>query len=401
MIKAKSQGKKKTVRPQIAEASSIMRVPARQIPRRDLLQLYVQAGGRCEFDGCNHYLLEHHLTHKAGNYGQAAHIVAFHEKGPRGHILLRPQDINGVDNLMLLCPGCHHLVDENAVQYPVTALREYKRHHEERIRHVTGLGPDLKTTIVQLKAKIGDYTVAIPASQVIEAVSPRYPTDLRGFVIDLTPIDGDDDAFMQTATRTIRQKLERFYAPGMDVEQTRHVSLFALTPIPLLVYLGSQLSNKIPVDLYQRHRDTEDWVWKTTGIPVQYQIKQLSAGTDRSNVAFILSMSGTVSLDSLPAEIDESFFVYEITLLNQMPCPTFLRLRQDLENFKNTYQTCLRMIGRDHSAASVIHLFPAVPAPVAVLCGRELLPKVDPALYVYDNDKKKGGFKLAWRVNES
>lgn len=399
MTRAKSQDRKKATNSKTTKATSIVRVPARQVPRHDLLQLYVRAGGRCEFDGCNHYLLEHHLTHKPGNYGQAAHIVAFHERGPRGHAVLRPGSINGIDNLMLLCPGCHHLIDENATQYPVTALREYKRHHEERILHVTGLGSDLKTTVVQLKAKIGDHIVAIPVSQVTEAVAPRYPTDMRGFVIDLTTIDGDDNAFMQTATRNIRQNLERLYAPGMEVEQTRHISVFALAPIPLLVYLGSQLSNKIPVDLYQRHRDTEDWVWKTTGIPVQYQIKRLSAGTDRSNVALVLSLSGTVGPSSLPSEIDERFFVYEITLVDRLPSPTFLCLRQDLESFKTTYQTCLRMIGRDHSTASAIHLFPAVPAPIAVLCGRELLPKIDPALYVYDNDKKNGGFKLAWRVN--
>jgi hypothetical protein len=41
-----------------------------------------------------------------------------------------------------------------------------------------------------------------------------------------------------------------------------------------------------------------------------------------------------------------------------------------------------------------------VPAPVAVLCGRELFPKVDPVLLVYDGDKRKGGFNLIMRVNE-
>jgi hypothetical protein len=35
---------------------------------------------------------------------------------------------------------------------------------------------------------------------------------------------------------------------GENVHETRHISLFALAPIPLLVFLGSQLSSKVPVD---------------------------------------------------------------------------------------------------------------------------------------------------------
>ena len=46
-----------------------------------------------------------------------------------------------------------------------------------------------------------------------------------------------------------------------------------------------------------------------------------------------------------------------------------------------------------------IHLFPAVPAPVAVFCGREILPKVDPKLVVYDFDKRQGGFTPIIEVN--
>ena len=45
-----------------------------------------------------------------------------------------------------------------------------------------------------------------------------------------------------------------------------------------------------------------------------------------------------------------------------------------------------------------IALFPAVPAPVAVLCGRERLPKVHPALHVYDYDKNAGGFTFQLEV---
>ena len=374
-------------------------IPRRKIPEFSRLLLLVRSGGRCEFDGCKEYLLEHHLTLTAGIFSQMAHIVAFKSDGPRGKSTPRPSDINDVSNLMVLCPRCHKLIDDDPSRYRRKTLEEDKRRHEDRIRHVTGLGPDLKTTIVQLKANIGGQAVAIPAPQVTEAVAPRYPTDLRGFVIDLTNIHGDDAAFLQTAAQNIKREVERLFAPGMEVTKTRHVSLFALAPIPLLVYLGRQLGNKIPVDLYQRHRDTEDWTWKTTGPPVAYEFRQLRSGTDRSKVALVLSLSGIIRQENLPLSIDGRFFVYEIALAGVTPSPTFLRTREDLAKFKDAYQAALRVIMRDHGILTVIHLFPAVPAPIAVLCGRELLPKVDPALLVYDYDKAKGGFTPALEVN--
>jgi SMODS-associated and fused to various effectors sensor domain len=45
-------------------------------------------------------------------------------------------------------------------------------------------------------------------------------------------------------------------------------------------------------------------------------------------------------------------------------------------------------------------MFPAIPAPVAVVCGFDLLPKAHPALVVYDNDKQHGGFIQRLKVNE-
>ena len=70
--------------------------PCHAAALRDLtrLLLVVRAGGRCEFDGHNEYLLHHPLTLTPGNFAQMAHIVAFKEDGPRGKSPLRPTYIN-------------------------------------------------------------------------------------------------------------------------------------------------------------------------------------------------------------------------------------------------------------------------------------------------------------------
>ena len=110
------------------------------------------------------------------------------------------------------------------------------------------------------------------------AVAPRYPMDAKGHLIDLTAINSEGKAFIQEAARCIKQKVERLYEPGMDVHETRHISLFALAPIPLLVYLGSQLSNKVPVDVFQRHRDTEDLGVERLGLAGRIPFRQNPRG---------------------------------------------------------------------------------------------------------------------------
>jgi hypothetical protein len=377
---------------------------ARGIKEKTKILLAVAAGGRCEFAGCNEFLFEHPLTLRDGNFSEHAHIVAFSEDGPRGRDGARPIDINDVANLMLLCQRDHKLVDDNPDEFPRKVLEQYKAEHEDRIRLVTGLGPDMKTTVVQLKALIGGEAVEIPAPQIYQAVAPRYPTDKRGCVIDLTAISTDDDALMETAKGTISGQVQRLYAPGMDVDKTRHISLFALGPIPMLAFLGAQLSNKITVDLFQRHRDNDEpspWQWRKDGPSASYAVNVLKTGSSPTGAALILSLSGKIhetELAALPALKDVP--VYELSLASDDPNVHFLRQRTDLEAFRKVYRNLLSRIMSERSGVRELHIFPAVPAPVGVALGHDLLPKVHPALLVYDRDKKKGGFVLRIKVND-
>jgi hypothetical protein len=374
----------------------------RSIKPDNKLLLYVRAGGRCEFDGCNEYILSHQLTHKTINLGQMAHIVAFSTEGPRGDADggERPVDINDVDNLMLLCHRCHKLVDDHPKEYSRETLLNYKKAHEERIFWLTSASPDRQTTVLVLKSKIGGQTVKLSNAEIHEAVSPRYPASRAGTEIDLSKIIDEGDAFYTVAVKEIKHQIERVVSDVVEEEKTNHVSLFALAPMPLLAYAGNLLGNKIPTDLFQRHRDTENWTWKTEGKLTEYKFERIREGTDDDKVILILSLSGKIHLEKLPAEVVEGANVYEITLNGASPNPTFLRQNQELAAFKDIYQLALREIGSSHGKLEKLHLFPAVPAPVAVLCGRELMPKIDPVLAIYDDDKRHGGFRMILEVNK-
>jgi len=145
-------------------------VLSRNVPENVRLQLVAASAGRCEFRSCNQDLYIHPVTNEPGNFAQAAHIVAFRAGGPRGEV--SAEGLNTFENLMLLCAECHRLVDSDPQRYPVELLREFKREHEERIFTVTALGPEYRTTVIQLRANIGGQAVDIPASHIREVLLP-------------------------------------------------------------------------------------------------------------------------------------------------------------------------------------------------------------------------------------
>ena len=98
------------------------------MPARTRLFLFVRAGGRCEFDGCNRYLLEHHLTKADGIFAQMAHIWAFSDRGPRGGRTAGDEK-HAPANLMLLCAECHKLVDDHPEQ------RDVQQSQADRLGH--------------------------------------------------------------------------------------------------------------------------------------------------------------------------------------------------------------------------------------------------------------------------
>lgn len=340
------------------------------------------------------------LTLSETNYSNIAHIVAWERGGPRGDDPLPRAKRNDIENLMLVCTKHHKTIDskENVKDYPKEKLQQFKKWHEDRILSVTDYKPQSRTTVVRLKANVKDRLVEIPVAQIKQAIAPRYPT-VTDCDINLTNFPkGDSEHYWRTMTDAITEKIRILFEPGIEKEVIEHVSVFAIAPIPVLVHLGRQLSDKIETDVYQRHRSPEGWAWKKRGKRVRYKINKLREGRDTTKVALILSLSGQIKVDDLPDNINQDFTVYEIGLNGQQPTALFLRTRGDLEEFKIVYHGFLGMLKEDHGTVAELHLFPAVSAPIAVMCGRERLAKVAPSLLVYDNELERGGFKFALKV---
>lgn len=364
--------------------------PSRAISRKTSLFLHVRSAGRCEFDNCNEYLLEHKPTGTPGYYAEQAHIWAFSERGPRGRGRKRPLDIHHIDNLMVLCKPCHTKIDNEPALYTVEVLRKFKLDHEQRIFDLTGLAKDRDTIPLVLKGLIGGRPMDISDDEMQKAVAPNYLRLREKIEIELTHLpDSPDPSYWTAAKSVIDSKLDMLGRIRPRENRATHVSIFALGAIPLLTYLGSRLSDKIHTDLYQRHRNPESWNWHGGRGNTDFETRKLKDGAGQ--VGLVLNVSGTIPVDGINAAVG-GITLYELTVTGQQPTPLILNTRADLNRFVIAYVKALETIRSAHPGVQELQVFPAVPAPIAITLGRQILPKIGPKLVIYDQDKRSGIF---------
>lgn len=98
---------------------------------KDLKLLWGRAAGRCSMPECRIPLALPGLPAGRGSViGRMAHIVARSPGGPRGRGEADPSASDVYENLVLLCPTHHSMVDADPITWTVERLQEVKRSHE-------------------------------------------------------------------------------------------------------------------------------------------------------------------------------------------------------------------------------------------------------------------------------
>ena len=380
------------------------KITRKTVPNHTRLKLWVKSAGRCEFGGCNKLVWRNDLTLTDGNFGEVAHIIAASEEGPRGNEKSADLQIE-FDNLMLLCQRCHKEIDTNPDDYPAELLREWKWKHEDRIEIQTMYPEDIhKSTVLLFSVNIGDRIVPINPEAYRNAMFPKYPTDEKGISIAKNNFDGHNNSeYWQASASEIQRKINRAFDEGIDEVKIKHLSVFAIGPMPLLMFLGKCIGDTVSSDLYQAHRNIDDtsqtWSWskEEEEIHTPYIINSLDINKDNKNVAIVLSLSGKIPKKRYENLLSEDYSVYEITI--EEPSPHFLKSRKQLEEFSKEYRKLLNNIQTIHGDSCKVSIIPAVPVSIAIECGRVLLPKSDPEIYVYEYDKSPDRLRKVLKIN--
>ena len=380
------------------------KITRKNVPLHTKLKLFGKSAGRCEFSGCNKLVWRNDLTLTDGNFGEVAHIIAASEDGPRGNEKSADLQIE-FDNLMLVCQKCHKEIDDNPETYPAKLLSEWKWKHEDRIEIQTRHPEDIhKSTVLLFSVNIGDRIVPINSEAYRNAMFPKYPIDEKGINITKNNFDGHSDSeYWQAFASEIQRKIRWSFEEGIDEEKIKHLSVFAIGPMPLLMFLGKCIGDTVPADLYQSHRNIADtnhtWSWprEEEDLETCYIVNSIRSNENDINVAIVLSLSGKIRGDRYEQLVSENFSVYEITI--EEPSIHFLKSRKQLDGFSREYRKLLNKIQATHGDSCKISIIPAVPAPVAVECGRVLLPKSDPEIFAYEYDNSQDRFRRVLKVN--
>lgn len=374
---------------------------ASRVSERTKVVLWARAAGRCQYDGCNVSLIGDFISgNEDANFGFVAHIVASKPRGPRGDGLRSPQLRDDVANLMLLCHKHHKLIDvDDEDGHPESRLLAMKRRHEDRIAVTAAIAPDKASQMLRYAAKIGDRESLVSYSDLAAAMLPeRFPADGRSIDIELTgfPLEDHDPQYWATEQASLRRKFRLAVQERLEAREIGHLSVFALAPMPLLIELGSLVGDITPTDVYQRHREPTGWAWPDTDRNIAFE---LVPPVENSQGPPALSLS--ISADIVPSRILnvlEGAAIWTVSVPG--PHNDIIKSREDLRQFRTLMRQTFNAIKSRHGENACLHVFPAMPASLAVELGRVWMPKADLPMLIYDQNRKSRCFMPAIQIGQ-
>jgi hypothetical protein len=361
------------------------------IPNKVANALWARAGGCCQYRGCSEYLVGDLIAGREdGTFGFLAHIVADSPDGPRGDEVRSALLAKRLDNLMLMCARHHKLIDVDAPDdHPETLLLEMKAEHERRIVRNVAIRPDLASHVVRFSARIAENPALVSTREIFDAMRPhRHPAS--GETIDLELVGAtfrdDEPIYWDTQRLNIGRQFETAIRNRIERQDIRHLSVFALAPQPLLIELGRLLGDIVPAAIHQRHREPATWAWQDDQPALVLNVGEHASGA--GPIALKLAVSADVDDARIRAVLGDDTAIWSITATGAHN--DILRRPEDQANYRRLLRGLFNRIKAVHGQSTPIHVFPVLPASLAVETGRVWMPKADAPLRLYDQNGASG-----------
>jgi hypothetical protein len=146
--------------------------------------------------------------------------------------------------------------------------------------------------------------------------------------------------------------------------------------------------------VHQRHREPATWAWQRNCPIVCYN--RSVPGEDRNGaVALKLGVSATITDDRIEKVLGKDVAIWSLCAEN--PHNDIVRCPEDQTAYRQALRLLFDSIKARHGENVPIHVFPALPASLAMETGRVWMPKADPELFIYDQQPEKG-FVLALTI---
>ena len=334
------------------------------------------------------------------NIAEAAHIYSFSEDGPRGNDGMDGEGLNTAQNLLLACHDCHKTIDAEqkaGTRYSVELLQGWKADHQERVELVTGIDPDHKSHVVLYDRAIGGIHSPVRFDRAAAAMFPhRYPAENKGIELATSGSDTTerDAGFWSQELRDLDRKFARKVDERLEDREIEHLSIFAVAPMPLLVRLGTLLTEIRNIDVYQLHRNPKGWAWPEEKETIDVEVNE--PVEIKGAPALVIALSATIDDSRIQRVMGEEISLWRVTIPS--PNQECIRSRRDLITFSEVMRQLMDKIKAKHGHDATLSIFPAAPVSTMVELGRVRQPKADMNWVIYDENRAAGGFSKAIKL---
>lgn len=228
-------------------------------------QVFLDAHGRCMFEGCGADLTIDSNTGVKGNFGTLAHNVAASESGPRGLLYLSRNLANDPENILLFCDLHHRLIDTVArIDYPASKLSAMRRRFCETATELLDALALAPTPAFCVAWPVHRQRIALPSTQQMAQALKPIGARLDGQLLTVN----DNEAILRSLEgellwRAMSTAVEQA-AAAIEMQAHRdgyRAALFAMGLMPALIALGAKLGNKCEITPMLRYRENDLWYW--------------------------------------------------------------------------------------------------------------------------------------------
>jgi hypothetical protein len=353
--------------------------------------LWTVSGGRCSFKGCNKLLILNE-DGKLSNIAEKAHIIG--HKGPRYGFAQEyeytDESLEDVNNLMMMCMDHHKLIDDHPEQYPPDMLFRMKREHEER---VLSWGEIKRKSIAIIHKRMA------PPLRSIEFLETPNKMLIEAIEMQEEFTDFSSEGWKEAKKHNIA--LHQQFLESMKQHKEVDVEVFPLSQIPLLIHIGTLISDTVPATVYQYDREKQVWVTNApsdmnTSIVSSQVHSQFTSKTDTSKLVVSLSVSALISLKDIEDVVTQPFDLQELKIDD--PGINRILYREDVLTIQRSFKYSIESLIQS-GRYNEIHLFYSGPAGLAVEIGRSINPRMWPEVCLYHfNIRNTPRYQLAFSV---
>lgn len=360
--------------------------------------VWSRAGGHCEL--CSHDLTLDLMTLTPARLGEVAHIIPASPKGPRSDAnqtaAVSEALTDDPANLMLLCATCHNTIDKTPEGYPIQDLKDAHLAFIEGIEFAANVKKYNVAAGVIILGQHFQTNNSIEPSELQAAMwRDQYRLLNRPVQILLPEIDrhGRDERYYDNVRTKFKETYQRELTQYRSEAGDKPViGIVGLADMPSLMICGQEFGDRIRHEIYSNDRDTRlKWPDKTMAAP-DFTFT-FSGAKDRVN-ALVLSISAEVPERDVQASLPGC----EIATF-RIPTPNYHAIQNAsfIEKFGLQLQIALSQL--EAASAEPIHVFPAIPAAMAIKFGSLLSTNHRHKYAIYDRNSAGGGFSLHTYLN--